>query len=76
MHVHFPDRLLVKRGDDPRDRRVVLNSLTPKGQAVMARLVHRSDEELHRLVGSLSEEEQTAIAQSLTRLDEILVAAS
>lgn len=67
---------LVKREDDPSDRRVVLNSLTEKGQAVMERLAQRSDTELQRMVGSLSSEEQTAIAQSLKRLDEALASPS
>ncbi len=67
---------LVQREDDPSDRRVVLNSLTGKGQGVMERLAHRSDAELQRMVGSLSAEEQTAIAQSLKRLDEELASPS
>lgn len=67
---------LVKRADDPSDRRVVLNSLTEKGQAVMERLAQRSDTELQRMVGSLSAGEQTEIAQSLKRLNEALTPAS
>ncbi len=67
---------LVKREDDPSDRRVVLNNLTGKGQAVMERLAQRSDAEVQRMVGSLSAEEQTAIARSLKRLDEALTPAS
>lgn len=67
---------LVKREDDPSDRRVVLNSLTEKGQGVIERLAHRSDAELQRMVGSLSAEEQTEIAQSLKRLNEALATAS
>ncbi len=67
---------LVKREDDPSDRRVVLNSLTGKGQAVMERLAQRSDAELQRMVVSLSAEEKTEIARSLKRLGEALTSAS
>lgn len=66
----------MQRTDDPSDRRVVMNSLTEKGQAVMERLAQRSDTELQRMVGALTTEEQTDIAQSLTRLDGALAAAS
>ncbi len=86
LHVSTPtitgivDRLvredLVKQGDDPSDRRVVLNSLTDKGQEVMERLAQRSDAELQRVVGALSAEEQTEVAQSLKRLDDALTPAS
>lgn len=59
---------LVRREDDPSDRRVVLNVLTPKGEQLMERLRHRSDEELLRVVSSLSAQEQADLARSLTRL--------
>lgn len=61
---------LVKREDDPSDRRVVLNVLTPKGEQLMERLRHRSDEELTRIIGGLSTQEQTDLARSLKRLEE------
>ncbi len=67
---------LVERQDDPSDRRVVLNRLTPQGQALMERLAHRSDDELNRQVASLSEAEQSAVAQALKRLDAAFAAAS
>lgn len=61
---------LVKREDDPSDRRVVLNVLTTKGEQLMERLRHRSDEELMKIVGTLSAQEQSDLARSLKRLDE------
>ena len=61
---------LVKREDDPSDRRVVLNVLTTKGEQLMERLRHRSDEELMKIVGTLSAQEQTDLSRSLKRLDE------
>jgi len=67
---------LVQRADDPSDRRVVLNVLTAKGGQLMEGLQQRGDAELQRVAGALSAEEQTAIAQSLMRLDEALAAAS
>ena len=63
---------LVKREDDPSDRRVVLNVLTAKGEQLMERLRHRSDEELTRIVGALSAQEQTEVAQALKRLEEAI----
>lgn len=60
---------LVRREDDPSDRRVVLNVLTPKGEQLMERLRHRSDEELMRVIGSLSAQEQTDLARVLKRLE-------
>ena len=86
LHVSTPtitgivDRLvrqgMVERGDDPGDRRVVLNVLTPQGEALMERVQRRGDEELQRVVGALSAGEQAEIARSLKRLDEALTPAS
>jgi len=67
---------LVKREGDPSDRRVVLNVLTPKGEQLMERLRHRSDEELMRVIGSLSPGEADSLAQSLQLLTRILDSAS
>jgi DNA-binding MarR family transcriptional regulator len=66
---------LVKREDDPSDRRVVLNVLTPKGEQLMERLRHRSDEELTRVISTLSAQEQTDLARSLKRLEEAITGA-
>jgi DNA-binding MarR family transcriptional regulator len=63
---------LVKREDDPSDRRVVLNVLTAKGEQLMERLRHRSDEELTRIVGGLSAQEQTEVAHALKRLEDAI----
>ncbi len=64
------------REDDPSDRWVVLNVLTSKGEQIMERLQRRSDDELQRVVGGLSADEPTEIAQSLTRLNEVLTPAA
>lgn len=63
---------LVRREDDPSDRRVVLNVLTPKGEQLMERLRHRSDEELLRIVGGLNAQEQADLARALKRLEEVI----
>ncbi|MDQ6604757.1 MAG: MarR family transcriptional regulator [Chloroflexota bacterium] len=63
---------LVKREDDPSDRRVVLNVLTPKGEQLMERLRHRSDEELTRIIGGLNAQEQADLARALKRLEEVI----
>jgi len=63
---------LVKREDDPSDRRVVLNVLTPKGEQLMERLRHRSDEELTRIIGGLNAQEQTDLGRALKRLEEVI----
>src|SRR5947209_16478658 len=61
---------LVRREDDPSDRRVVLNVLTPKGEQLMDRLRHRSDEELTQNINALSAQEQADLARLLKRLEE------
>jgi DNA-binding MarR family transcriptional regulator len=65
---------LVKREDDPSDRRVVLNVLTPKGEQLMDRLRHRSDEELTHNINALTSQEQADLARLLKRLEETIAA--
>lgn len=60
---------LVRREDDPSDRRVVLNVLTKKGEDLMRRLQNRGEAELTRLVVALSSEEQDTLARLLKRLE-------
>jgi DNA-binding MarR family transcriptional regulator len=67
---------LVEREDDPTDRRVVLNVLTPKGEGLLEQVQHGSDAEMRRLVGTLSAQEQTEVGEALKRLDDALTAGS
>lgn len=59
---------LVRRQDDPSDRRVVLNVLTRQGEEMMDRLQHHGDAELTRVVGALTPEEQDDLTRLLKRL--------
>jgi len=59
---------LVRREDDPSDRRVVLNALTKRGEEMMDRLRHKGDAELARVVEALTQEEQAHLTHLLKRL--------
>jgi len=59
---------LVERRDDPGDRRVVLNLLSAKGEELMFGLGHRTDEDVLRVIGALSAEEQVELLRLLRRL--------
>jgi len=61
---------LVRRDDDPTDRRVVLNVLTRQGEEMMDRLRQRGNAELARLVGTLTPKERHDLTRLLTRLRE------
>ncbi len=58
----------VERRDDPRDRRVVLNLLSEKGEGLMRRLGYRTDEEVLGAIGTLSAEERAEFLRLLHRL--------
>lgn len=59
---------LVRREDDPTDRRVVLNVLTKRGEELMDRLRNRGDVELSRVINTLSSQEQDDLTRLLTRV--------
>ncbi len=59
---------LVERRDDPRDRRVVLNLLSERGEGLMRRLGYRTDEEVLGAIGTLSAEEHADLLRLLHRL--------
>ena len=61
---------LVRRDDDPTDRRVVLNVLTRQGEEMMDRLRERGNAELARLVATLTPKERHDLTRILTRLKE------
>ncbi len=61
---------LVRREDDPSDRRVVLNVLTKKGEDLMHRLQSRGENELTRVVNTLSPDEQAELGRLLKRLEQ------
>lgn len=63
---------LVRREDDPTDRRVVLNALTARGEGLMDRLRNRGGTELSRALDTLSAQEQADLARLLTRVMEQL----
>lgn len=66
------DRLVLRgmtsRADDPSDRRVVLNLLTPLGLQVIEGLHPVQPEYLNRLVGRLSDDERQVITDGLQTL--------
>lgn len=59
---------LVRRDDDPTDRRVVLNVLTRQGEEMMDRLRQRGDAELARMVATLTPRERHDLTRLLNRL--------
>jgi len=61
---------LVRRDDDPTDRRVVLNVLTRQGEEMMDRLRQHGNAELARIVGTLTPRERHDLTRLLTRLKE------
>jgi DNA-binding MarR family transcriptional regulator len=61
-------RGMTSRADDPSDRRVVLNLLTPRGLQVIEGLHPIQPEYLNRLVDGLSEEERQVIVDGLQAL--------
>ena len=61
-------RNMTSRDDDPSDRRVVLNLLTPLGRQVIEGLHPVQSEHLSRVVERLSETERQVIADALCLL--------
>jgi DNA-binding MarR family transcriptional regulator len=59
---------LLERTEDPNDRRVKVISLTHKGRMMVQKSLDSRRTWLDKLVQNLSEEEQGAIAKSLTTL--------
>ncbi|MDI3339819.1 MAG: MarR family transcriptional regulator [Sphaerobacter sp.] len=59
---------LAYRTDDPRDRRVVLNALTPEGERVIASLHPLQEERLQAAVASLDPDTRQSLAHSLSTL--------
>lgn len=59
---------LAYRTDDPRDRRVVLNALTPEGEEVMASLHPLQEDRLRAAITSLDPATRRTLANSLTSL--------
>ncbi|ACZ39503.1 transcriptional regulator, MarR family [Sphaerobacter thermophilus DSM 20745] len=65
---------LAYRTDDPRDRRVVLNALTPEGEEVIASLHPLEEDRLRAAVATLDPATRRALANSLTSLLEGMTA--
>ena len=63
---------LAQRGEDPRDRRSVLVSLTSEGRALLDRFQELGGEQLRELLSQLSEQELATVNQAI----EVLVAAA
>jgi len=63
---------LAQRGEDPRDRRSVLVSLTSEGRALLDRFQELGGEQLRELLSQLSEPELATVNQAI----EVLVAAA
>jgi DNA-binding MarR family transcriptional regulator len=59
---------LTYRADDPRDRRVVLNALTERGEQVIQNVQSIDSNRLERAIESLSAEEQESIVAALNKL--------
>jgi DNA-binding MarR family transcriptional regulator len=62
------ERGLARRDEDPRDRRVVRAAATTFGQELLATLVAQRREQLLRLFGRLSFDEQADLARVLRAL--------
>jgi DNA-binding MarR family transcriptional regulator len=65
---------LTQRMDDPRDRRVVLNTLTDKGQTVIEQLQPLNAERLSAAVDRLSTDQQESLVTALSALVEAVEA--
>lgn len=65
-------RGLVRRERDSKDRRLVRVSLTGQGKALIARAPSPLQDKLAEALGSLPEEEQSMIAESLDRVVEMM----
>lgn len=59
---------LVKRVPDPNDGRGVLVALTPEGKAAVNAAIEKHNENEHRMLAPLSEEERRALASGLRTL--------
>lgn len=63
-------RKLVRRKENPADRRARLASLTPKGRALMASLFPAMQRSQDRLLAALTQKERDAFMATLVRLIE------
>ena len=82
MHVSTPtmtgilDRLvqrdMVRREDDPHDRRVVLNVLTPAGHAAIEQINAVRVDYLEEIADRLSPEDRRLVMEALNRLREAI----
>ncbi len=74
--THFTDGLvaegLVRREEDPADRRAVLLDLTPKGRRELARVEVLAVAELVRRVERLDPETRAQLARALPKLNDVL----
>lgn len=61
----------VRRDRDQQDRRVVVVSLTPEGEEVLARARRRRHAEVGRLIESLEPQDREALMRILHRLREV-----
>lgn len=61
---------LVRRDDDPSDRRLVISRLTEHGQEVVDQLQQANRARLERLYGAMSEADLATHVQSLARVAE------
>jgi len=67
------ERGLARRDEDPRDRRVVRTTATAFGQELLETLVAQRREQLLRLFGGLSFDEQADLARVLRALLRVAV---
>jgi DNA-binding MarR family transcriptional regulator len=63
---------LVERGEDPRDRRVVLGSLTDKGQRLVGGLYQSLQLQLSKVLEKLTLEDLRKVAEAFNILFEVI----
>ncbi len=61
-------RKLVRRGNDPNDRRIALVELTPLGEATFERIYPQHLERIHNVMASLSQDQLNGLLDLLEHL--------
>ncbi len=63
---------LAKRADDPKDRRIVRVSITPKGKRIVSNIWEEKRRTFSAVFGKISENDRTAYLKILERVVETL----